>query len=274
MGWLKWKPCQLAKLKLLSVNFAKGLHPRAGDLTLRGQTYEEAVDKSVMIVVGGFAADAFGPRRCRKDRAGHASWWGRLPRSWPAKKKKDIITASFDAFQRAMQLFRSLRTNPVMKFQNPWVAENWPRSERTRGKVVSKSKNLLVCEIGCVEANDVKVNYKLFKVRARVRVACWVWSVSLWCGFTETWRSKNQQCFEMPTGGGACPWEVVLPGHGMMSKNCDHVRNTVKDSGQHRPNSDWSGIEGGEGERKLVWRDLCNIHRMTMVTMMMMMMKT
>ena len=87
-------------------------------------------------------------------------------------KKKNIVTASFDASQRAMQLFRSLRTNPVMKFQNPWVAENWPRSERTRGKVVSKSKNLLVCEIGCVEANDVKVNYRLFKVRARVRVAC------------------------------------------------------------------------------------------------------
>ena len=54
-----------------------------------------------------------------------------------------------------------------MKCQNPWIAENRSRSERMRCKVVSKMQKFLF-EIGRVEAKDIKVNYKLFKVNARV----------------------------------------------------------------------------------------------------------
>ena len=54
-----------------------------------------------------------------------------------------------------------------MKSQDLWAAENRPRSERMRCKVVSKIKKDMI-EIGGVEAKDVKVNYKLFKVSARV----------------------------------------------------------------------------------------------------------
>ena len=42
--------------------------------------------------------------------------------------------------QRAMQFIRSQRTNPAMKSQDLWAAENRPRSERMRCKVVSKIK--------------------------------------------------------------------------------------------------------------------------------------
>ena len=49
-----------------------------------------------------------------------------------------------------------------MKSRNLWVAENCPRSEMMRCKVVRKIKRN-VTEIGGVGAKEVKVNYKLFK---------------------------------------------------------------------------------------------------------------
>lgn len=103
----------------------------------------------------------------QKDCAGHASWCGWLGEVDMAGSKQDIALASFDTPQRAMQFIRSQRTNPVMKAQNLWVAEKRPRSARMRCKLVSKNKKFMI-EIGRVEAKDIKVNYKLFKVSSRV----------------------------------------------------------------------------------------------------------
>ena len=124
----------------------------------------EVVDKS-MVVIGGFAADALeDAEKIVQDMLAGVDGFREVDM---AGSKQDIALATFDTPQRAMQFIRSQRTNPVMKSQNLWAAENRPRAERMRCKVVSKIKKFMI-EIGGVEAKDIKVNYKLFKVSARV----------------------------------------------------------------------------------------------------------
>ena len=124
----------------------------------------ETVDKS-MAVIGGFAADALkDAEKIAQDMLAGVDGFREVDM---AGSKQDIALASFDTPQKAMQFIRSQRTNPVMQSQKLWAAENRPRSERMRCKVVSKIKKFLI-EIGGVEAKDIKVNYKLFKVSARV----------------------------------------------------------------------------------------------------------
>eukprot|EP00434_Breviolum_minutum_P031768 symbB.v1.2.028095.t1/scaffold2943.1/size66754/1 len=124
----------------------------------------EVVDKS-MVVIGGFAADALDEaEKIVQDMLAGVDGFREVDM---AGSKQDIALASFDTPQKAMQFIRSQRTNPAMKSQILWAAENRPRSERMRCKVVSKIKKFMI-EIGGVEAKDVKVNYKLFKVNARV----------------------------------------------------------------------------------------------------------
>ena len=124
----------------------------------------EVVDKS-MVVIGGFAADALDEtEKIVQEMLAGVDGFREVDM---VGSKQDIALASFDTPQRAMQFIRSQRTNPAMKSQNLWAVENRPRSERMRCKAVSKIKKFMI-EIGGVEAKDVKVNYKLFKVSARV----------------------------------------------------------------------------------------------------------
>ena len=125
---------------------------------------EDVVDKS-MVVIGGFAADALeDAEKIVQDMLAGVDGFRDVDM---AGSKQDIALASFDTPQKAMQFIRGQRTNPVMKSHNLWAAENRSRSERMRCKVVSKVKKFMI-EIGGVEAKDIKVNYKLFKVNARV----------------------------------------------------------------------------------------------------------
>ena len=124
----------------------------------------EVVDKS-MVVIGGFAADALeDAERIVQDMLTGVDGFREVDK---AGSKQNIALASFDTPQRAMQFIRSQRTNPIMKSQSLWVAENRPCSERMRCKIVSKIKKFMI-EIGGVEAKDIKVHYKLFKASARV----------------------------------------------------------------------------------------------------------
>ena len=124
----------------------------------------EVVDKS-MIVIGGFAADDLDDaEQIVRDMLDDMDGFREVEM---AGSKQDIALARFDTPQKAMQFIRSQRNNPIMKSRNLWAAENRPRSERMRCKVVSKIKKFMI-EIGGVGAKDVKVNYKLFKVSARV----------------------------------------------------------------------------------------------------------
>ena len=124
----------------------------------------ETVDKS-MAVIGGFAADALeDAEKIVQDMLAGVDGFREVDM---AGSKQDIALASFDTPQKAMKFIRSQRTNPVMQSQKLWAAENRPRSERMRCKVVSKIKKFMI-EIGRVEAKNIKVNYKLFKVSARV----------------------------------------------------------------------------------------------------------
>ena len=68
-------------------------------------------DSDAVAVIGGFAADAL-------------------------EDAEKIVQDMLAAF------IRSQRTNPVMKSQKLWAAENRPRSERMRCKVVSKIKKV------------------------------------------------------------------------------------------------------------------------------------
>ena len=136
----------------------KHLNPNMPDLE------EDVVDKS-MVVIGGFAADALeDAEKIVQDMLAGVDGFRDVDM---AGSKQDIALASFDTPQKAMQFIRGQRTNPVMKSHNLWAAENRSRSERMRCKVVSKIKKFMI-EIGGVEAKDIKVNYKLFKVNARV----------------------------------------------------------------------------------------------------------
>ena len=124
----------------------------------------EVVDKS-MVVIGGFAADALeDAKKIVQDMLTGVDGFREVEK---AGSKQDIALASFDTPQRAMQFIRSQRTNPTMKSQSLWVAENRPRLERMRCKVVSKIKKFMI-EIGGVEAKDIKVHYKLFQASTRV----------------------------------------------------------------------------------------------------------
>ena len=124
----------------------------------------ETVGKS-MAVIGGFAADALeDAEKIVQDMLAGVDGFREVDM---AGSKQDIALANFDTPQKAMQFIWSQRTNPVMQSQKLWAAENRPRSERMRCKVVSKIKKFMI-EIGGVEAKDIKVNYKLFKVSARV----------------------------------------------------------------------------------------------------------
>lgn len=124
----------------------------------------EVVDKS-MVVIGGFAADALDEaEKIVQDMLDDMDGFREVEM---AGSKQDIALASFDTPQKAMQFIRSQRNNPIMKSRNLWAAENRSRSERLRCKVVSKIKKFMI-EIGGVGAKDIKVNYKLFKVTARV----------------------------------------------------------------------------------------------------------
>ena len=131
---------------------------------------EDVVDKS-MVVIGGFAADALeDAEKIVQDMLAGVDGFRDVDM---AGSKQDIALASFDTPQKAMQFIRGQRTNPIMKSHNLWAAENRSRSERMRCKVVSKIKKFMI-EIGGVEAKDIKVNYKLFKVNARAREGiCW-----------------------------------------------------------------------------------------------------
>ena len=125
---------------------------------------EDVVDKS-MVVIGGFAADALeDAEKIVQDMLAGVDGFRDVDM---AGSKQDIALASFDTPQKAMQFIRGQRTNPVMRSHTLWAAENRSRSERMRCKVVSKIKKFMI-EIGGVEAKDIKVNYKLFKVNARV----------------------------------------------------------------------------------------------------------
>ena len=99
----------------------------------------EVVDKS-MVVIGGFAADALDEaEKIVQDMLAGVDGFREVDM---VGSKQDIALASFDTPQRAMQFIRSQRTNPAMKSQNLWAAENRPRSERMRCKVVSKIKKI------------------------------------------------------------------------------------------------------------------------------------
>ena len=99
----------------------------------------EGVDKS-MIVIGGFAADDLDD--AEQIVGDMLDDMGGFCEVEMAGSKQDIALASFDTPQKAMQLIRSQWNNPIMKSRNLWVAENRPRSERMRCKVVSKIKKI------------------------------------------------------------------------------------------------------------------------------------
>ena len=78
-----------------------------------------------------------------------------------------LALASFDTPMQAMKFIRSQKRNATVQTNKLWVSENRSKSERMRCKAVSKLKKFLI-ELGEFEPSNIIVNYKSFKVMARI----------------------------------------------------------------------------------------------------------
>lgn len=78
-----------------------------------------------------------------------------------------VAFAHFNTPMQAMKFIRGQKKNPDMHSRKLWASENRSASERRRCKTVSKLKKFLI-EIGNFDPRSVAVNYKAFKVSARV----------------------------------------------------------------------------------------------------------
>ena len=78
-----------------------------------------------------------------------------------------LALATFDTPVQAMKFIRSQKRNATVQTNKLWVSENRSKSERMRCKAVSKLKKFLI-ELGEFEPSNIIVNYKSFKVMARI----------------------------------------------------------------------------------------------------------
>ena len=78
-----------------------------------------------------------------------------------------LALATFDTPVQAMKFIRSQKKNATLQTNKLWVSENRSKAERTRCKPVSKMKKILI-ELGDFEPSNIIVNYKNFKVMARI----------------------------------------------------------------------------------------------------------
>eukprot|EP00434_Breviolum_minutum_P016777 symbB.v1.2.014798.t1/scaffold1089.1/size139057/10 len=125
---------------------------------------DEDVDKSV-VVVGGFGDRALEDAEAlvQQMMVGIAGF-----------KKVDMINveqpialATFDTPASALKFIRTQKKNHIIHTNKLWAAENRSKTERTRGKIVSKLKKYMI-ELGGFQARDVITSYKLFRVNVRV----------------------------------------------------------------------------------------------------------
>ena len=78
-----------------------------------------------------------------------------------------LALATFDTPVQAMKFIRSQKRNATVQTNKLWVSENRSRSERMRCKAVSKMKKFFI-ELGEFEPSSIIVNYKNFKIMARI----------------------------------------------------------------------------------------------------------
>ena len=78
-----------------------------------------------------------------------------------------LALATFDTPVQAMKFIRSQKRNATVQTNKLWVSENRSRSERMRCKAVSKMKKFFI-ELGEFKPSNIIVNYKNFKVMARI----------------------------------------------------------------------------------------------------------
>ena len=79
-----------------------------------------------------------------------------------------LALATFDTPVQAMKFIRSQKKNATVQTNKLWVSENRSKSERMRCKAVSKMKKILI-ELGEFEPSNIIVNYRNFKVMARIQ---------------------------------------------------------------------------------------------------------
>ena len=125
---------------------------------------EGEVDKAVA-VVGGFVDKAIEEVE---------SLVAEMMRGVHGYKEVEIIDitpplalATFDTPVQAMKYTRAQKRNATVQTNTLWVSENRSKSERMRCKAVSKLKKILI-ELGEFEPSNIIVNYKSFKVMARI----------------------------------------------------------------------------------------------------------
>ena len=78
-----------------------------------------------------------------------------------------LALATFDTPVQAMKFIRSQKKNATLQANKLSVSENRSRAERMRCKAISKIKKFLI-ELGDFEPSNITVNYKNFKVMARI----------------------------------------------------------------------------------------------------------
>ena len=125
---------------------------------------EGEVDKAVA-VVGGFVDKAIEEVETLVEE---------MMRGVHGYKEMEIIDitpplalATFDTPVQAMKFIRSQKKNATLQTNKLWVSENRSRAERMRCKAISKIKKFLI-ELGDFELSNITVNYKNFKVMARI----------------------------------------------------------------------------------------------------------
>ena len=125
---------------------------------------EGEVDKAVA-VVGGFVDKAIEEVEILVEE---------MMRGVHGYKEMEIIDitpplalATFDTPVQAMKFIRSQKKNATLQTNKLWVSENRSRAERMRCKTISKIKKFLI-ELGDFEPSNIIVNYKNFKVMARI----------------------------------------------------------------------------------------------------------